>query len=106
MRATVETLTLASCSTSSGWTGQLLLEERVRLSYALKGAKDNPEMEYFNGRFKDEGRSLFLDAQSLGELQAAVERCVRYYNTARRHSSLGYQAPSTYLERVRSDVKE
>ena len=69
-----------------------MLEDRVRLSYALNGAKDNPEMESFNGRFKGEGRSLFLDVQSLGELQAVVERCMRYDNTVRRHSSLDYQA--------------
>lgn len=94
-----------SVYTGYGWTGQLLLEDRVRLSYALEGAKDNPEMESFNGRFKGEGRSLFLDAQSLGELQSVVERCVHYYNTVRRHSSLDYQAPLTYLERVRSGVK-
>jgi transposase InsO family protein len=46
--------------TGYGWTSQLLLKDKLRLSYALGGAKDNPEMESFNGRFKTEGHSLFL----------------------------------------------
>jgi hypothetical protein len=33
--------------TGYGWTGELLLSDGVRLSYALGGAKDNPEMESF-----------------------------------------------------------
>jgi transposase InsO family protein len=44
------------------WTAQLLLKDHVRVSYALNGARDNPEMESFNSRFKTENRSLLLDA--------------------------------------------
>lgn len=88
--------------TGYGWTGQLLLEDGVRLSYALDGARDNPEMEAFISRFKAEGHSLFLDAQSMAELRAVVDARMRYYNTERRHSSLGYLPPLTYIERVRS----
>ena len=33
--------------TGYGWTGQLLLSDSIMLSYALGGAKDNPEMESF-----------------------------------------------------------
>jgi len=90
--------------TSYDWTGQLLLKDGVRLSYALGGAKDNPEMESFIGRFKEEGQSLFLDAQSLAELTAVVDRRMRYYNTKRRHSSIGYQSPVAYIKRVRSGL--
>jgi len=89
-----------SVYTSHRWTGQLLLEDRVRLSYALNGAKDNPEMESFNGRFKTEGRSLFLDAETIGELRVVVGKQMRYYNTERRHSSTGYLPPLTYIERA------
>ena len=93
-----------SIYTGYGWTGQMLAD-RLRLSYALNGAKDNPEMESFNRRFKTERRSLFLDAQSLGELRAIVDQRIHYYNSARRHSSLNYRAPLSYLERVRPSVK-
>lgn len=87
---------------SYAWTGQLLLKDRVRLSYALQGFKDNPEMESFNGHFKEEGRSLFLDAQNMAELTAVVDSQMEYYNTERRHSSIGYVSPLTYIERVRA----
>jgi len=89
--------------TGYGWTSQLLLKDELRLSYALRGAKDNPEMESFNGRFKTEGHSLFLEAQSLDELVAIVDDRMCYYNTERRHSSIGYVPPLTYIERTRSD---
>jgi putative transposase len=89
--------------TGYGWTSQLLLKDELRLSYALRGAKDNPEMESFNGRFKTEGHSLFLEAQNFDELVAIVDDRICYYNTERRHSSIGYVPPLTYIERTRSD---
>ena len=84
------------------WTWRLLLKDGLRLSYALRGARDNPEMESFNGRFKTEGYSLFLEARNLAELTAIVERRMAYYNTQRRHSSIHYLPPSTYIQRVRA----
>ena len=83
--------------TGYGWTGQLL-RDGVRLSYALQGARDNPEMEAFISRFKAEGNSLFLDAQNVAELSGVVDRQMVYYNTERRHSSLGYLSPLMYIE--------
>lgn len=91
-----------SVFTGYAWTGQLLLEDGVRLSYTLQGFKDNPEMEAFFSRFKEEGRSLFLDAQSIAELAAVVDSRMAYYNIDRRHSSIGYVPPLTYIERVRA----
>jgi transposase InsO family protein len=91
-----------SVFTGYGWTAQLLLEDGVRLSYALRGAKDNPEMEGFNSRFKEENRSLLLSAQTLRELQAVVAERMNYYNAERRHSQTNYLAPLTFLENLRS----
>ena len=88
--------------TGYGWTARLLLQEQVRVSYALNGARDNPEMEGFNSRFKTENRSLFLDAQTLDELEAVVAERIRYYNQERRHSTIGYQAPATYVATLQS----
>jgi transposase InsO family protein len=85
--------------TGYGWTGQLLLKDGMRLSYALQGARDNPEMEAFISRFKAEGHSLFLDAQSVTGLGDVVDSQMIYYNTERRHSSLGYLSPLMYIER-------
>ena len=58
--------------TGYGWTGQLLLRDATRLSYALNGCRDNPEMESFHSRFKTENRSLFLDALTLADLERVV----------------------------------
>ena len=82
------------------WTGQLLLVDQVCLSYTLNGAKDNPEMESFIGRFKTENRSLLLDAQTVTELREVVAERMHYYNTQRRHSSLGYQPPLVFLRQA------
>jgi transposase InsO family protein len=89
-----------SVYTGHVWTGQLLLEDRVRLSYALNGTRDNPEMESFNGHFKQEGNSLFLDTDDMEELRIVVAKQMKYYNTKRGHSSLGYIPPMTYIERA------
>ncbi len=95
-----------SVYTGYEWTSQLLQKDKARLSYALRGAKDNPEMESFNGRFKGEGHSLFLEAQRLDELIEVVDERMWYYNTERRHSSIGYVPPLMYIKRARSKGEE
>jgi putative transposase len=86
--------------TSYDWTGRLLLKDNVRMSYALGGAKDNPEMESFNSRFKSEGYSLFLDAQSIAELAEIVDQRMHYYNGDRLHSSIGYLSPLNFIGQI------
>lgn len=85
------------------WTGQLLLADQVRLSYTLRGAKDNPEMEAFFSRFKSENESLFLDAPDVPALCAVVDERMGYYNAERRHSSIGYMAPLVYVAQIRAN---
>jgi putative transposase len=87
-----------SVYTSYRWTGQLLLEDRIRLSYSLSGAKDNPYIESFFSRFKQEGHSEFLDAQTIEELQEVIARRLKFYNEVRYHSALGYRAPLVFLQ--------
>lgn len=82
------------------WAQEILKHSGMRLSFALHGAKDNPEMESFFGRFKTENRSLLMDAKTPDELQALVARRMKYYNKERRHSSLGNEAPMRYAKRV------
>jgi len=86
-----------SVFTSYGWTSRVLLKDRAQLSYALRGPRDNPEIETFLGRFKTENRSLLLDAPSLEALQEVVDERMGYYNRVRRHSALGYRAPYDFL---------
>jgi transposase InsO family protein len=90
-----------SVYTGYRWTEQLLLKDGVHLSYALNGARDNPQMESFIGHFKGENESLLVDAAYLPELRDVVTRQMRYYNAERRHSSLDYLSPLAYLQKVR-----
>ncbi len=83
--------------TSYDWTGRLLLKDEARVSYALRGARDNTEMESFHGRFKTENRSLIDDAQSLEALRIVVGKRLDYFNRTRRHSTLGNHSPLDYL---------
>jgi len=82
------------------WTSRLLLKDQVRISYALSGAKDNPEKESFNGRFKKEGESLFSEAQTLADLASVVDKRMAYYSVEWRHSSLDHVAPTTLIKRM------
>lgn len=86
--------------TGYGWTAQIFCTDEVRPSYALRGAKDNPEMESFNSRFKAEGESLFLNAPTLSDLISVVDQRMVYYNTERRHSTIGYVPPLTFIRRT------
>lgn len=83
--------------TGYAWTGRLLLVDGCRMSYALDGARDNPEMESFFGRFKSENRSLLQDADTLAALADLVATRIVHYNERRRHSSLGNQTPLAYF---------
>ena len=80
------------------WTSRLL-RDGVRVSYSLRGARGNPEMEAFFSRFKTENRSLPLDCQTLEELTGVIARRIDYYNHDRRHSAIGYVAPLNYVDR-------
>ena len=80
-----------------GWAGQLLLEDHMRVSHALNGARDNQEIESCISRFKTEKRSLLLDAQTLEDLQGMAGERMGYHNGERRHSTIGYRAPAAYV---------
>ena len=54
-------------------------------------------MESFFSRFKNENRSLLLDARGLEALGVVVNARMRYHNAERRHSSLDHQAPLTHV---------
>lgn len=92
--------------TSYGWTSRLLLDDRVQLSYALNGARDNPEMEAFNSRFKTENRSLVNEAQTFEELVVLLADRFNYYNHERRHSAIGYLAPLSYVKSLKNGKNE
>ena len=90
--------------TSYAWTGRLLLRDHLQVSYSLDGARGNTEMEAFISRFKNENRSLLLDAPTIETLKRIVNVRMSYYNEVRRHSVLSNQPPRRWLKSWLNDV--
>jgi putative transposase len=82
-----------SVYTSYRWLEELLLKERARISYAQRGARDNPWIESFWGRFSTENAELILEATTLEEVRRIMAERLDYYNRQRRHSALAYRRP-------------
>lgn len=77
----------------------LTANDGITLSYSRKGTpQDNPEMESFFGRLKDEWKMVFAEANSFEELQPLVAKAIRYYNTSRIHSKLNGMSPDEFLK--------
>lgn len=81
------------------WVCAVLLVHTMKLSYALRGCKDNPAHESFNGRFKKENQDLFWECQTETELIRVVTNRIQYYNEERRHSSVGNMSPIDYIKK-------
>ena len=81
-----------------GWLYELVVRDKVRVSYSETGAKGNVNMEAFNSRFKSENRLLFWEQDNLSALKEVVRGRIRYYNHVRRHSALGNKSPVRYLK--------
>jgi len=84
------------------WVGSLL-KEGHSLSYSLRGPRDNPIVESFFSRFKQENGDLFLEAASFAELKEVIRQRLAYYHELRLHSGLGYQTP---MEALRQALKQ
>jgi putative transposase len=68
----------------------------VKLAFSRPGKlTDNPFMEFFNGRFREECLNPHWFA-GLEEAQATIEAWRVEYNTVRPHSALGNQTPAAY----------
>lgn len=92
--------------TSHAWLYRVLIEEHARLSYAENGAKDNPWIESFWGRFKTENREVLLGAATLQEVTEIIDEQMAYYNGSRRHSALAYKRPEEVLSALSNREKD
>jgi len=90
-----------SVFTGSRWVQEVLVENKIRLSYTENGARDNPAMESFNSHFKCPNKSLFLDAGDLSELKEVIKERVIFWNERRRHSVLENKKPLEYVMEMR-----
>lgn len=88
-----------SVYTGHEWLRQVRVLDQARVSYALNGAGDNPEMESFNGHFKAECASILWEQKDLLSVIRVVQTRVTYYNDIRRHASLGNIAPAVFLRK-------
>ena len=87
----------------SAYTSELYLRSVVNqggvLSYSRKGEPgDNAVNESFFSRLKEEWRDVFYEARSFEDLKRLISKAIRYYNTRRYHSSLGYMTPNEFLK--------
>ena len=77
-----------------------LVKGGVKVSYSRVGTpSDNPGMESFFGRLKDEWADVFAAAQTESEVIELINRALSYYNEKRRHSSIDYLAPDDFIKR-------
>lgn len=84
--------------TSYDWLRCLLLETGCVVSYSERGCKDNPWIESFWSRFKDDNESKIITARTMDELREVIEDGFQYYNEERRHSGLDYRRPMEYYQ--------
>ena len=89
-----------SVYTSYDWLHRVLITEGAGISFAMNGAKDNPWIESFWGRFKTENKTLIMNADSLAELICVTQQQMTYYNQGRRHSALSYQTPQQVVQAI------
>jgi hypothetical protein len=72
-----------SVYTSYAWLEELLLKERTQVSYAERGARDNPWIESFWGRFETENGELIFEAEkTLEEVKRIVVEQLESTTTA------------------------
>jgi transposase InsO family protein len=84
--------------TGEEWVNKLLVEEKVSISYSMRGARGNTYMESFNGHFKNPVESIFVTSETLDELRENVADRVEYWNRNRRHESIENRTPMEFIE--------
>lgn len=82
------------------------LTKNITLSYSRKARpSDNPEMESFIGRLKDEWSDCFWEAGSLEELKLLVDQAISYHNQGRIHSKLNGQSPDEFIKNLTKNTQ-
>jgi len=76
----------------------ILKEIKALISYSRVGSpQDNPEMESFFGRLKDEWKTVFYQAKTEEEILHLISKAIMYYNTKRIHSVHKDKSPDEFL---------
>jgi len=83
------------------YVATIVQEAKAHISYSRVGApQDNPEMESFFGRLKDERRKVFYQAETEEEVLRLISKAIEYYNTKRIHSNHKDKSPDEFLKEL------
>lgn len=81
------------------YVGTIVKKLKAIISFSrVATPQDNPEMEAFFGRFKDEWKRVFLEAKTENEVKQLIFNAISYYNTKRIHSSHKDKSPDEFLK--------
>lgn len=87
------------------YVGTIVKKLKALISFSrVATPQDNPEMEAFFGRLKDEWREVFYQAKTEEEIVRLISQAISYYNTKRIHSAHKDKSPDEFL-RSRLPVK-
>lgn len=89
------------------YTGQIVVKTGAYISYSRVGTPgDNPEMESFFGRLKDEWKEVFYECETEEEIRTTIDRAILYYNTKRIHSAHIDKSPLEKCEELLKSKNE
>jgi transposase InsO family protein len=81
------------------YVGTVVRKLKALISFSRVGTpEDNPEMEAFFGRFKDEWKRVFYEAKTENEVKQLISKAILYYNTKRIHSAHIDKSPDEFLK--------
>ena len=84
----------------------IVIQTKANISYSRVGTPgDNPEMESFFGRLKDDWRNAFLQAETKEEIIQLINEAILYYNTKRIHSNHQNKSPLQFLRELQKTKK-
>lgn len=83
------------------YVGTIVKKLKALISFSRVACpQDNPEMESFFGRLKDEWREVFYQAKTEDEVKQLISGAITYYNTLRIHSCHHNKSPDEFIKEV------
>lgn len=93
----------ASIFKSYNYLDVILKKVKAAVSYSRVGKpQDNPEIESFFGRLKDEWKKTFYQAKTEEEILSLISYAISYYNSKRIHSTHFDKSPDEFLNSILS----
>jgi transposase InsO family protein len=91
----------ASIFKSYQYLDVVLRKTKALISFSRVGKpQDNPEIESFFGRLKDEWKKTFYQAKTESEILKLISQAILYYNSKRIHSNHKDKSPDEFLKSI------